>query len=48
MARALGTARADHPWGEGNPDGGCVTCPVASPFRWERMSHPYVIEEEPS
>lgn len=46
MARRLNTARSDHPWVE-TQEGSCGHCPVASPFRWERMSHPYVIEEEP-
>lgn len=48
MARKLGTARADHPWYDHEDKGGsCASCQTASPFRWDRMSHPYVIEEEP-
>lgn len=46
MARKLGTARSDHPWHE-SQDGSCDSCQTASPFRWDRLSHPYVIEEEP-
>lgn len=47
MAARLGTARADHTWTE-KEDGSCGRCFVSqSPFRWDRVAHPYVIEEEP-
>lgn len=46
MAAKLGTARADHSWRE-KDDGSCGRCQVLSPFRWDRVAHPYVIEEEP-
>lgn len=46
MAARLGTARADHTWTE-QRDGSCKSCGDRSPFRWERVAHPYVIEEEP-
>lgn len=46
MARKLGTAKANHSWRE-DKGGSCAACQAASPFRWDRVSHPYVIEEEP-
>jgi hypothetical protein len=46
MAARLGTARADHSWRDLH-DGSCAACGTHSPFRWDRVAHPYVIEEEP-
>lgn len=53
MAVRLRQARPSHIWSmyplkrDGSTRPGCTKCPAGSPFRLDRRSHLYIIEEEP-
>lgn len=48
LARRLHLGSPSHTWKSdaSSDSSGCLMCPVGSPFRWDRASHLYVIEEE--
>lgn len=52
LATRLKQARPNHVWTPsattfGSATPGCAKCPWGSPFRLDRRSHLYIIEEEP-